>query len=252
MALAELIGKLKSKKTQATKTAFGHYIELVKRLASGSECDADECVHVLDANSVDESRLERDVNLQTQRNQWHAQMLQNRQAVQDRVQAERELQAAQAKLQEALAKLQPAVDSAFDRLADANHAALVTHGAEAWLCEHILDAELLEREQAVSRQLGVVSQELNPLLQDRHNKQHSLGNAEFNLSRLQTREAGDWVPAGIVQFFNQNSDIRALLERVSDLQSQIQQLNAAIAPRQAEQNRLRAELDSIHQRKLEP
>ena len=162
------------------------------------------------------------------------------------------LQAAQAKLQEALAKLQPAVDSAFDRLADANHAALVTHGAEAWLCEHILDAELLEREQAVSRQWGVVSQELNPLLQDRANKQHSLGNAEFNLSRLQTREAGDWVPAGIVQFFNQNSDIRALLERVSDLQSQLGQLDQAIRPRQQKQRELQGQLNEIHLEKLQP
>ena len=90
------------------------------------------------------------------------------------------------------------------------------------------------------------------MLQDRANKQHSLGNAEFNLSRLQAREAGDWVPAGIVQFFHQNLDIKALQERVTDLQNQLAQLDRAIMPRQKEQQRLQAELNAIHQRKLEP
>lgn len=252
MALAELIGKLRNKKQTATKTAFSHYLEAVRKLASGTEIDADEVGHIIDAAGRDESALEKDVNLQQQRLTWHAQLVRNRKAAQDRVQAEIDLQAAQKKLQDALNALQPAVDAARTRVADANHSTMVTAGAEAWLAGNVLDTELLEREQALNTQLTEINAELRPLLEDRGHKQHSLGNAEFNLARLQSRKEGDWMPAGIVQYFNQTQDVKELTERVNDLRNQLSQLDEAIRPRQAEQHRLQAELNQIHQQKLLP
>jgi hypothetical protein len=254
MALAELIGKIRTKKQAAERSAFQHYISLIRELATGTEVDSDEVAAVLDATERTEINLERDVNLQQQRNARHSQLVAHHQAERDKLTAEREFMTAQQALQAALEKLQPAVEAAQMRLKDANHRSLITHGAESWLSDpqNILDAELLERESVLRIQLLEVNRELTPLLEDRRNKQHSLENAEFTLARLQSRKEGDWLPAGIVQFFNQPRDIRELTERVADLKSQIQQLDAAIRPRQQEQTRLQNELQTIHAEKLKP
>ena len=105
MALAELVQKMKSKKQATARSAFGHYLEAVKPLALGKEIDADEVELILAAAGKNEDDLSRDVNLQQQRNAWHSQLMQNKQAVQDRHQAERDLAAASAALQAAYDKL---------------------------------------------------------------------------------------------------------------------------------------------------
>ena len=252
MALAELIGKLKSKKQAAERSSFGHYLATVKDLASGAEIDSDECGHVLEATGKDETDLERDVNLQQQRNAWAAQLRANQQAIADRIQAERDVTTAQALLQAAHDKLKPAVDAAHDRLNDANHRFLTTMNADAMLCGNVLDQELLQREAAVSKKLFAVNNELTPLVKDREHKSHSLANREFTLAKMQARQPGDWLPAGIVQFFNQPKDIRELAADVEDLKSQVAQLDAAIAPRQQKQRELQNELNQIYAEKLKP
>lgn len=253
MALAELIGKLKSKKQQTARSAFGHYLEAVKGLASGKEIDADEVGHLIDAAGKNEDDLSRDVNLQQQRLAWHAQRVQNQQAVSDRLQAENELQAAQRALQAAYDKLTPAIEQAQNRLADANHRFMTTTQAEAWLSGNILDKELLQHEAAVIAQLNEVNAELRPLLQDRESKRSSLLNAEFNLAQRQGREGKDWTAfGGITAYFNRDQSLIDTEKRVTDLRSQLAQLEQAIRPRQQEQNRLQTELNQIHQQKLLP
>jgi len=253
MALAELVQKMKSKKQATARSAFGHYLEAVKALASGKEIDADEAGHIIEGAGRDESALERDVNLQQQRNAWHSQLMQNKQAVQDRYQAERDLQAAQAALQAAYDKLQPAINQAHDRLNAANHSSLITAGAEAWLSEHILDHELIEREQAVVVQLRKVNSELSPLLQDREHRRSSLMNAELCLRQITGRSDDAWPTFGTINsLFWRNKDTIPAQERVDDLKNQLSQLEQAIRPRQQEQRELQAELNSIHQEKLKP
>lgn len=252
MALAELIGKIRAKRQAENRTTFGHYLEAVRTLASGGEVDADEVGHIIAAAGKDEESLEADVNLQQQRQQWHATLLRNRQASTDRVEAASELERAQRALQEAIRKLEPAVEAARAKLDSANHAALVTAGAEAWLSNpaNLVDKELLTREAELSDQLKAIVEELRPLQADRARVEDSIQNAEFNVSRYEART--DRTNIDLMSWFATPRSLRELQERVTDLKSQLQQLNAAITPREREQRRLQAELDSIYHAKLEP
>lgn len=253
MALAELIGKLRSKKQATERTAFQHYLEAVKDLASGVEIDFDEVGHYLEAAGKSETDLERDVGIQQKRLAWAAQMQANQQAVADRMASESELQVARQALQAAYDKLQPAVDLAQTRLNDANHRFLSTTQAESWLAEHILDTELLEREQAVSVKLQDVNAELKPLLIDREHKRSSLQNAELVLRQITGRSDDAWPTLGTINpLFWRTKDTIPAQERVDDLKSQLAQLDRAIEPRQQRQRELQAELNQIHAEKLKP
>lgn len=253
MALAELIGKLRLKKQQASRTTFGHYLEAVRTLASGGELDADEVGHIIAAAGKNEDDLTRDVGTQQQRDQWHATLLRHRQASTDQRAAAAELERAQAALNEAIRKLEPAVAAARAKLDGANHSQMVTAGAESWLSSpaNLLDVELLEHERTLNQRLREVNSELSPLEIDLGHKQDSLRNAEHQLARIQNRGPGNtysgvgvWL--GLVQ--PNETPTRA---RITDLQRQIAQLTEAIEPRRREQQRLQAELNGIHARKLE-
>lgn len=252
MALAELIGKLRTKKQTATKTTFSHYLEAVKALASGKEIDADEVGHILEAAGADETRFEKDVNLQSQRLAWHSQLMQSKQAVQDRYQAERDLQAASAALQSAYDKLQPAIDQAHDRLNAANHVSLITMQAESWLAGNVLDHELIEREAAVVAQLREVNNELKPLLQDQARRQTTLENLQLHVEKLRDHASIPWLPLKMLGLQQANEAIKSSDAHVAAVRNELQQLQEAIRPRQQKQVRLQAELNQIHQQKLLP
>ena len=253
MALAELVQKMKSKKQATARSAFGHYLEAVKALASGKEIDADEAGHIINVAGRDESALERDVNLQQQRNAWHSQLMQNKQAVQDRHQAERDLAAASAALQSAYDKLQPAVELAQARLHDANYRHSTTLNAEAWLAGNLLDVELLQRESVLNDRLREINQELNPLLQDREHKRSSLMNADLCLRQITGRSDDAWPTFGTINsLFWRNKETIPAQQRVDDLKNQLSELEQAIHPRQDRQRELQGELNSIHQEKLKP
>ena len=254
MALAELIGKLRTKKQAVHRSALGHHLEAVKALASGKEIDADEVGHIIDAAGRDESALEKDVNLQQQRFAWHAQRVQNQQAVSDRLQAENELQAAQRALQSAYDKLQPAIDQAQARLNDANHKFMTTMQAEAWLAdpENIIDKELLEREAAVNAQLREVNNELKPLLQDQARRQTTLENLQSHVGKLRDHASIPWLPLEMLGLQQADAAIKSTDARIEAVRDELQQLQEAIRPRQQKQVRLPAELNQIHQEKLKP
>jgi hypothetical protein len=252
MALAQLIDKLRNKKQTATKTAFSHYIEAVRKLASGAEIDADEVGHIIVAAGRDESALEKDVNLQQQRFAWHAQRLQNQQAVSDRLQAENDLQTAQQALQAAYDKLFPAIEQAQARLNDANHKFMTTMQAEAWLGENILDKELMEREAALIAQLREVNSELKPLLQDQARRQTTLENLQSRVGKLREHASVPWLPLEMLGLQQTDAAIKSTDAHIEAVRGELQQLQEAIRPRQQKQVRLRAELDQIHAEKLKP
>lgn len=253
MALAELVQKLRTKKQTAERSAFGRYLEAVRDLASGKECDADAVAELLDAAGRSESDLEHDVNVQQQRFTWHTQRAQHQQSIADRQQAERDFETARAALQQAIDRLSPAVESARTRMQVADQTAIFTMAAESHLAGSVLDTELLERESTVNHRLSEVNQELRPLLQDREHKQSSLLNAEMRLQQLTARDPDAWPGFGMINpKYWSNKDIDPARERVADLTNQIAQLDAAIKPRLQEQQRLQAELARIHEEKLQP
>ena len=245
MGLTTLLDSLRNKKQAAHRSEFGHYLGLIKSLASGAEIDSDEVAAVLDATGKDEDDLSRDVNLQQQRNAWAATMVANRRAGTDRLLAERELQTAKAKLQEQIDKLQPAINAAHDRLNDANLRSLTSSGADSKLAENILDQELLQREAALIPELQKINDELRPLAADHGRLQTALENAEFQFTQ-KTRSTGR------VAWFVQAKDADELAEIVANLQSQLRQLDALIHPRQQRQRDLQNELNQIHAEKLNP
>jgi chromosome segregation ATPase len=251
MTVAELIGKLRTKKRAAERSSFSHYLSLVRDLAADQEADADEVAAILDATGRTEDDLSSDVSLQQERNGRYAQLTANRQAIADRVVAERSLASAQQQLQKAIDELSPAIEAAASRLQMLDQLVITTSGAEAWLAEHILDQDLRQREAALIREIAEVNAELRPLQQDKEYKSASLGNAEFNLARLQARDGKTYAGA-LESWFNTPADVKALKERIADLTNQLQQLDASIRPRQVEQRRLQSELAQIHAEKLKP
>jgi hypothetical protein len=257
MALAELIEKLKSKKQAAHKSTFQQYLTLVTELAGDAEVDHDEAELILKAVSKSfDDHLPHDVKTKKERIAQRSMMDINRQAITDRIQAERELSDAQRKLQEAMDRLQPAVEVAYSKLANANHRASISTGAEEWLSDpaNILDKELLAREAAVVARLREVNNELKPLLQDQARKQTFVSNLEARLAELQKAASVPWLPLPVTTPWlgRVNGDIRTIESRISDVRSELQQLDRAIQPRQQEQQRLQAELNQIHQQKLLP
>ena len=254
MSLATLVQKLKSRKQVAERTTFQQYLATVRELASGEECDSDEVAIVLESADKNEDDLSRDVNLQQQRLAWHAQRVQNQQAVSDRLQAENELQAAQRALQSAYDKLQPAIDQAQARLNDANHKFMTTMQAEAWLAdpENIIDKELLEREAAVNAQLREVNNELKPLLQDQARRQTTLENLQSHVGKLRDHASIPWLPLEMLGLQQADAAIKSTDARIEAVRDELQQLQEAIRPRQQKQVRLPAELNQIHQEKLKP
>ena len=245
MGLTTLLDSLRNKKQAAHRSEFGHYLGLIKSLASGSEIDSDEVAAVLDTTGKDEDDLSRDVGVQVQRFSWAAQLQAHQQASTDRLRAERELQTAKAKLQEQIDKLQPAINAAHDLLNDANLRYLTTQGGDSKLAENVLDQELLLREAALIPELQKINAELRPLVADRGRLQTALENAEFQHTQ-KTRSTGR------VAWFVQAKNADELAEIVANLQSQLRQLDALIHPRQQRQRELQAELNSIHAEKLNP
>lgn len=253
MTVAELIGKLRTKKRAAERSSFSHYRELIRSLASGAEADSDEVGAVLDATGKDESDLERDVSLQQERNGRYAQLTANRQAAADRIAAERELQAAQEKLQRAHDELMPAISAAASRLQMLDQAMIHTSAAEAWLAENVVDVDLLAREAAVVKDLRAISQELTPLESDRTRKQTYLSNLESRLDDLQSSAAGPWMQHVVAPWLGRvNADIRVIESRISDVRNELRQLDSAIRQRQSTQARLQTEMAEIHRQKLQP
>ncbi|NQW68735.1 MAG: hypothetical protein HQ454_05475 [Acidimicrobiaceae bacterium] len=252
MALAELVQKMKSKRQATARSAFGHYLEAVKELASGKEIDAGEAELILAAAGKSEDDLSRDVQLQQQRITWHARCVANQQATKDRVQAERDLQAASTALQAAYDKLQPAINQAHDRLNAANHTSLITMSAEGWLAENVLDHELIEREAAVVVQLKIVDNELKPLLQDQARRQTTLENLQAHVEKLRDHASIPWLPLKMLGLQQSNEAIKSTDANVAAVRNELQQLQEAIRPRQDRQRELQAELNQIHQQKLLP
>lgn len=253
MTVATLIEKLKSKKQTAERSTFGHYLTIVKELASGVEIDADEAGHVLAAASKSESDLERDVATQTQRLAWHATRLANQKAVADRLSAEAELATAQEALQAAYNRLMPAVDAAQTRLHDANLRHQTSLNADDWLCGNIIDSELLERERTVSAELRNITQELTPLKNAHTHKQALLSNLETRLAELRSAASVPWLKPVVGPWLGRvNADIHAIESRIADVKSELKQLDSAIDPRLSRQRELQKELSLIHQQKLIP
>jgi len=252
MALEKLLSSLRSKKQTAHRSAFGHYLEIIKGLAAGNEIDSDEVQHILDAAGVDENKLETDVGIQQSRLAWFEQYQQNRQAAKDRIQAEADFRQAQAALQAEIDKLQPAVDAAQQRMWTLDQIQLNTMQAAGRLSELVLDAELLEREADLTSQLRDVNAELKPLLFDLAARRDSLQNVEFRVRQLVGKGDDHTAFDALGGFFNRGADVRKAEADVADLRNQIQQLERAVQPRQAEQRRLQNELSAIHQEKLKP
>lgn len=252
MRLAELFVQQKQKKDHSkNRTAFERYSDAYKALALEQEVDHDELELILAAAGKTESDLLADVE---ERREWLVQFARfqaNQQARKDRLQAEQDLQIAQQTLQEAIAKFEPALIAARQRLDAANHTELIMASAESWLCEHVQDEALLQREAALIRELAEVNAELKPLLFDRNHKQTNLENTEFNLARLKAREERTYL-GSLTEWLNTPLDVKELKARADDLRSQIQQLDASIRPRQVEQRRLQSELAQIHAEKLKP
>lgn len=254
MNIATLIKSLKSKKHSAERSAFGHYMQLVRDLASGAEVDSDECSHVLEAGAVDESDLERDVGIQQQRNAWHAGRQQHWQAIGDQQQAESELAFVQNELSVALRKYQPRIDAAREKIRQSEHIRNITTHCEARLLdpENILDRELLERESAIIAELKPIGLEIEPILQDRRHRQTSLDNSEQSLANLRKFEEDHTRFDTLVQFFSKSASQKRLESHIAEMRDEIQQLDDLIIPRQRELSRLRNELAKIHEAKLQP
>lgn len=254
MALAELIGKLRTKKHSAERSAFSEYLTLVRVLANGGEADSDEADHILKAAGRSESTFEHDVELQQQRNTWHSQRQQHWQSIEDRRAAENELQAVTDELNLVLAKLQPKIDEARSKIQTAEHTRNVTAHAEARLTaeENILDRELLEREQSITERLRPIWQELEPLLADRRHRESSLSADEQALTSLIRIESDHTQFSTLTSFFSKSASRNNLESSIDDLKNQVDQLDELIIPRQRVQQRLQNELNEIRQQKLQP
>ncbi len=254
MSIATLIQKLRTKKQETNRTAFSHYLGLVKSLASGAEIDSDEAAAILAATGRSESDLESDVNRQQQRFEWARQREAHYQSIEDRAAAERELSSVQAELNATILKLQPRIDAARDKMQAAEYRRNVTYQAEGLLMDaaNVLDAELLQRERSLTQRLRELAAEINPLRIDLSHKRDSLRSAEDELERIRRRDPGN-VFTGVGAWFGQVlPDQKPAQRRIDDLRNQIAQLERHIQPRQQELDRLTAELHSIHEEKLRP
>ncbi|MCX7399705.1 MAG: hypothetical protein NT138_18710 [Planctomycetales bacterium] len=252
--VTKLVSDLRTERKNEHRTARGANVDLHRRLGSGAEVDANEVKRILFAAGKSDDDFEREAQKQQQRFAWHAQRVQNQQAVSDRLQAESELHAAQRALQAAYDKLQPAIDQAHDRLNAANHRFMTTTQAEAWLSdpENILDKELLEREAAVVARLREVNNELKPLLQDQARRQTTLENLQSHVGKLREHTSIPWLPLEMLGLQQADEAIKSTDAHVAAVRNELQQLQEAIRQRQQKQVRLQAELNQIHAEKLKP
>jgi chromosome segregation ATPase len=129
---------------------------------------------------------------------------------------------------------------------------LNTMQAEARLSEHVLDAELLAKERELNAELSTVNAELKPLLFDLAARRDSLQNVEFRVRQLVGKGDDHTAFDAINGYFNRGADVRKAEADVADLRNQIAQLETAVRPRQAEQQRLKNELSEIYSQKLLP
>jgi len=256
MSLTSILEKLRSKKQESQRTANQRYLHLVEQLTLNQEVDQASAEEIISAVGVDwETELPKAIETKTERFRRHQDRQRNHQAIQDRISAERDLRQAQAELNDALQRLQPAVDNAAARIRQADHICSITAGAEDWLLspENVLDKELLQREQQIFEELKPINAELAPLQADRSHKRSSLLNAEHNLESLRRMKSkGQSAFDSLTSFFAKDADEQHLENRIADLESQIRQLDEAIAPREREQSRLRTELEKIREEKLRP
>jgi hypothetical protein len=252
--MAELFVQQKQKKDHSkNRTVSEKYSDAYKALALEQEVDHDELELILAAAGKTGSQLLADVEERREKLVQLSRFKANQQAKKDRLQAEQDLQIAQQTLQEAIAKFEPALIAARQRLDAANYTEAITASAESWLCEHVQDEALLQREAALIREIAEVNAELKPLLEDREHKASSLVNAEYCLKQITGRTDDAWPTLGTINpLFWRNKDTLPAQQRVADLKSQLAQLDEAIRPRQAEQRRLQSELNEIHRLKLEP
>ncbi len=238
MALAELIGKLRSKKRATERTAFGHYLGLVRDLASGTEIDADEAGHIMAAADRTVIDLENDVATMQRRLAAAAQLSRHEAAQESFEIASRKLQDAQARFDEAYRRFQPPIDDAVNERAAWELVVLQTSSVESVLLSTVMDAELLQREAELISERREIQQKLRPLLDDRkHQSDWSSGEHYRNLDLRKKRD---------------REGIAASDSRMDDLTSQIRQIDAASAPMQKRLDAIADELNEIHFEKLKP
>lgn len=238
MALAELIGKLRTKKRATERTAFGHYLGLVRDLASGTEIDADEAGHIMAAADRTVPDLENDVATM-QRRLAAATQLSRHEAAQESFEiAARKLQDAQARFDEAYRRFQPPIDEAVNERAAWELVVLQTSHVESVLLETVLDGELLQRESELIRERREIQSKLRPLLEDRKHLFDWQRGEHYRNIDLRKKKNRDGIAA---------SD-----SRMDDLTSQILQIDDASDPMQKRLTAIENELAEIHVEKLKP
>lgn len=249
----KLINQISSDSRAEWRTAGGKYVDTQRQLAFGAELDSKQVVEVLKTAGISEQQFEKDAETMAKRVEWSAQRQRHQQSHVDHKNAEAELLNAQQAMQEAIARLTPAIQAAEAKMKAAEYVMLTTASAESNLMadENIIDRELLTREAEILKAMKPINEELAPLLRDRGHKEDSLRNAEFQLQRLEAREQKTFM-GSLAQWFDTPASLRSETARIADLKAQLQQLDDAIRPRLAEQQRLQNELNQIIQEKLKP
>ena len=250
MALAELIGKLRTKKQAVHRSALGHHLEAVKALALGKEIDADEVEIILAAAGKSENDLEADVAVMQKRIAAAAELAVNEASREGYEVACRKLADAQEKLDEAYRRFQPAVESAVNERAALELKILQTQNGESFLLTSVLNVELLSREDDLISERREIQQKLRPLQDDRKKLfDWSRGEHYRNIDLQKKLEESSH--NGPMRRHAQEAVTRSDSE-IDDLASRTRQIDAATLPMQKRLDAIAGELETIHQEKLKP
>jgi hypothetical protein len=250
MALAELIGKLKSKKQAVHRSALGHHLEAVKALALGKEIDADEVEIILAAAGKSENDLEADVAVMDKRIAAAAELAINEASREGYEVACRKVVDAQEKLDEAYRRFQPAVEAAVNERAALELKILQTQNGESFLLTSVLNVELLSREDDLISERREIQQKLRPLQEDRKklfdwSRGEHYRNIDLQKKLEESSHSGTMRRHALEAVTRSDSEI-------DDLASRMRQIDAATLPMQKRLDAIAGELETIHQEKLKP
>ncbi len=169
-SVLEFITGRKQKSRAAESTAWQRYRELIEKFVDGTEVDTDLADQILDEAGQNESDLQRDVDVLTERRRLARQLA-------DCENAEQALRTELATIEELVSqlrdfesKIHPKIQAARERYNAAERKAHQRSSAAAKLYETVMDPALLDREKALVKE----NAELNSAIRDLDNDIKSL------------------------------------------------------------------------------
>ena len=252
MAIFEgILDRIRTKKKEMVLSSHDAYYELLKDVASGKECDADEAARVLDAAGKTEDQFEADVNTMQNRFELAQQLIRKVEIQRQIPKLEDAEQMASDHYEKVVRPASEKLDAARRAKRAAENELLLHSQVESKLAVSCLNASLIMRENELIALRKELQSKRQPLFEDLSHSRNVISSFKSSVESLSKKcqDKENYHPVGRAAYKKDLEKTELRLEREIQMNEQLSkavgQLDAELAP-------LDAEMKVLADRKLVP